>query len=158
VFRVEAYSIPLGLALLAVGIIAWRHAPDDEPFITRWPLGFTGSWPLLAPGIVVVLAVSIMSTMTDPRTERAILVIALALVAILLGNRLRLAAPFFLGIAALPLENLIVFGVQIGDKIEATTWWITLASAGAVLLVLAVSSERRASGEGGVAARLRDLR
>jgi hypothetical protein len=158
VFRVEAYSIPLGLALLAVGIIAWRHAPDDEPFITRWPLGFTGSWPLLAPGIFVVLTVSIMSTLTDPRTERAILVIALALVAILLGNRLRLAAPFFLGIAALPLENLIVFGVQIGDKIEATTWWITLASAGAVLLVLAVSSERRASGEGGVAARLRDLR
>jgi hypothetical protein len=79
-------------------------------------------------------------------------------VAILLGNRLRLAAPFFLGIAALPLENLIVFAVQIGDKIQPTTWWITLASAGAVLLVLAVSSERRASGEGGVGARLRDLR
>ena len=158
VFRVEAYSIPLGLALLAVGVIAWRSAPDDDASITTWPIGFRGSWPLLAPGIFVVLTVSIMSTLTDPRTERAILVIALALVAILLGNRLRLAAPFFLGIAALPLENLIVFGVQIGDKIEATTWWITLASAGAVLLVLAVSSERRASGEGGVAARLRDLR
>jgi len=158
VFRVEAYSIPLGLALLAVGIIAWRHAPDDEPTIGRWPLGFRGSWALLAPGTFVVLTVSIMATLTDPRAERAVLVIALALAAILVGNRLRLAAPFFLGIAALPLEILFVFAVQASGKIPSTTWWITLASAGALLLVLAVSSERRASGEGGVAARLRDLR
>ena len=158
VFRVEAYSVTLGLALLAAGVIAWRPVANPSPSVTRWPIGYSGSWALLAPGIIVVLAISIMATLTDPRTERAILVIALALVAILLGNRLRLAAPFFLGIAALPLENLIVFAVQIGDKIQPTTWWITLASAGAVLLVLAVSSERRASGEGGVGARLRDLR
>jgi len=157
VFRVEAYSLPLGFALLAAGIIAWHTDADAEPSINRWPIGYSGSWWLLAPGILVVLATSIMSTGTDPQTWRAILVIALALLAILLGNRLRLAAPFFLGVAALPLENLVVFAVQIGDKIEATTWWITLASAGAVLLVLAVSSERRASGENGVAARLRDL-
>ena len=158
VFRVEAFSLTLGVALLAAGIIAWWSEPDAEPDLSRWPIGFSGSWWLLAPGSIVILANSIMATLTDPLTERAILVIALALVAILLGNRLRLAAPFFLGIGALPLEILFVFAVQIGEKIEPTTWWITLASAGALLLVLAVSSERRASGEGGVAARLRDLR
>ena len=126
--------------------------------MNRWPIGFTGSWRLLAPGIVVILLTSVMSTGTDPLTWRAILVIGLALVAILIGNLRKLAAPFILGIITLPIENLIVFAVQIGDKIEATTWWITLATAGAVLLVLAVSSERGSTGNRGVAARLRDLR
>jgi hypothetical protein len=158
VFRVEGYSLPLGLALLAAGIIAWRPVDNAVATVNRWPIGFSGSWWLLAPGIAIVLGISIMSTLTDPMAVRAVLVIALALTAILLGNRLRLAGPFFLGIAALPLEILAVFAVQAGGKIPATTWWITLASAGALLLVLAVSSERRASGEGGIAARVRDLR
>jgi hypothetical protein len=161
--RVEAFSLPLGLALLACGIIAWRGQSADEvrlrgwDAIVAWPIGFRGSWALLAPGILVTLGPSIMATGTDPRTERAILVIALALVGILLGALLRLAAPFILGIIALPIENIVVFVVQIGQQISALPWWITLATAGAVLLVIAISSERRSTG-GGVAARLRDLR
>jgi hypothetical protein len=160
--RVETFSLPLGLALLVCGIIAWRAQTDTSPArgtagFTAWPIGFRGSWALLAPGILVTLAPSIMATGTDPRTERAILVIALALVGILLGAVLRLAAPFIIGIVALPIENIVVFVVQIGQQISALPWWITLATAGAVLLVIAISSERRSTG-GGVAARLRDLR
>ena len=158
VFRVEAFSIPLGLALLAVGIIAMRPVKNPAPSVTAWPLGFERSWPLLAPGIIVTLLPSALATGTDPQTLRAILVIALALTAILIGNLRKLAAPFILGLVALPIEILIVFAVQIGDKIQATTWWITLATAGAVLLVLAVSSERGSTGDRGVAARMRDLK
>lgn len=158
VFRVEAFSLPLGLALLAAGIIAWRPVEGATPTLNRWPIGFTGSWWLLAPGILVILATSVMSTGTDPLTWRAILVIGLALVAILIGNLRKLAAPFILGLAALPLENIVVFAVQIGDKIDAAQWWITLATAGATLLVLAISSERGSTGDRGVAARLRDLK
>jgi hypothetical protein len=157
-FRVEAFSIPLGLGLLAAGIIAMRPVKDAAPGLTAWPIGYERSWPLLAPGIIVTLLPSALATGTDPQTLRAILVIALALIAILIGNLRKLAAPFILGLIALPIEILIVFAVQIGDKIQATTWWITLATAGAVLLVLAVSSERGSSGDRGVAARMRDLR
>ncbi|MCA0217979.1 MAG: hypothetical protein LCH43_11580 [Actinobacteria bacterium] len=160
--RVEAYSLPLGLALLAVGIIAMRPLPaetaDTRPTLTSWPIGFSGSWRLLTPGIVVTLLPSILATGTDPRTERAILVIALALIAILIGSIRRLAAPFILGIIALPIENIVVFAVQIGRNIGALPWWITLATAGAVLLVIAVGSERRTGKDKGTAARLRDLR
>ena len=160
--RVEAYSLPLGLALLAVGIIAMRPLPaqtaDARPTLTAWPIGFSGSWRLLTPGIVVTLLPSILATGTDPRTERAILVIALALIAILIGSIRRLAAPFILGIIALPIENIVVFAVQIGRNIGALPWWITLATAGAVLLVIAVGSERRTGKDKGTAARLRDLR
>ncbi|QYH34502.1 SCO7613 C-terminal domain-containing membrane protein [Salinibacterium sp. M195] len=158
IFRVEPFSLTLGAALLAVGIIGWRNIGETKPTLYSWPQGQRGSWRLLAPGILVMLGTSVLSTGTDPQTWRAILVIGLALVSILLGNRLQLAAPFVLGIVTLAVENVVVFAAQIGTTIDAATWWITLASAGAVLLVLAVSTERRSSGERGVAARMRDLR
>jgi hypothetical protein len=156
--RVEAFSLPLGLALLAVGIIAMRGTRMPRRGPTSWPIGFAGSWRLLTPGIVVTFLPSILATGTDPQTLRAILVIALALVAILIGSLRRLGAPFLLGIIVLPIENITVFAAQIGHTISATSWWITLATAGAVLLVIAVTYERRSGGEKGVAARLRDLR
>jgi hypothetical protein len=157
--RVEAFSLPLGLALVAVGVIALRtttSAPTRN--LNSWPIGFSGSWRLLTAGIIVTFVPSILATGTDPQTARAILVIALALLAILIGSLRRLGAPFILGIIVLPLENITVFAAQIGHTISATSWWITLATAGAVLLVIAVTSERRTSGQKGVAARLRDLR
>ncbi len=156
--RVEAYSLPLGLALIAAGVIAGRAGTDARRgTITSWPVGFTGSWRLLAPGLVVTLLPSMLATGTDPRTERAILVIGLALAAILIGSLRKLAAPFILGVIVLPLENVTVFAAQIGREIGATPWWITLATAGAVLLVIAVTYERRATSDRGIAARLRDL-
>jgi len=159
ILRVEGYSLPLGLALLAVGVIAMRPGGVEVGrSLTSWPLGFRGSWRLLTPGIVVTLLPSMLATGTDPQTWRAILVLALALASILIGSLRRLGAPFVLGLIVLPIENIVVFAVQLGRSIGATPWWITLATAGAVLLVIAVTSERRSTGEKGVAARLRDLR
>jgi len=157
--RVEGYSLPLGLALLAAGVIATRQeSVAVVPGPTNWPIGFRGSWRLLAPGIAVALLPSILATGTDPQTWRAILVLGLALVSILVGSLRRLGAPFIIGLIVLPIENVVVFAVQVGRSIGATPWWITLATAGAVLLVIAVTSERRSAGQKGVAARLRDLR
>jgi len=112
---------------------------------------------LLGPGLVVTLSASVAATYTDPRTWRAILVMAIALVAILVGATLRLAAPFLIGIVVLPVENVLAFVVQIGRGIEAMPWWITLSVVGAVLLIIAVAYERRAGDEAGLTARLRDL-
>jgi hypothetical protein len=157
--RVEGYSLPLGLALLAAGVIAMR--PETVAVsrgLTSWPVGFRGSWRLLTPGIVVTLLPSILATGTDPQTWRAILVLGLALGSILIGSLRRLGAPFVIGLIVLPIENIVVFAVQLGRSIGATPWWITLATAGAVLLVIAVTSERRSAGQTGMAARLRDLR
>lgn len=158
--RVEAFSLPLGLTLVVCGVIAMRSEPRIGAAQTDWalwPHGFRGSWRLLGPGLFVTLFPSVLSTGTDPLTSRAVLVIALALVAILVGSRAKLAAPFITGLVVLPVENVVVFAVQIGRSIGAAPWWITLATAGAVLLVLAVSSERRVATHSGVAARMRDL-
>ncbi|MET0296977.1 MAG: hypothetical protein ABW024_06220 [Microbacterium sp.] len=160
--RVEWFSLPLGAALLVAGSLALRRAdPDAAPpgirSLTDWPAKATGSWALLAPGIVVTMSASIAATFTDPLTWRAILVIVLALLAILVGAARRLAAPFLIGIIVLPVENVFAFVVQIGRGIESMPWWITLAVVGAVLLIIAVTYERRAGEEAGIAARLRDL-
>lgn len=160
--RVEWFSLPLGAFLLLAGAIALRRQPSERavarPTIDSWPGRWTGSWALLAPGIVTMMIASIVSTFTDPLTWRAILVMVLALIAILVGSRERLAAPFLLGLVVLPIENVFVFSVQIGRGVESMPWWITLAVMGAVLLIIAVTAERR-TGEGSrVAARVRDLR
>ena len=164
--RVEWFSLPLGAAVLAAGVLEWRLSlrDGDDPSARRsarladWPNGFGGSWRLLGPGIVLTVLPSVLATGTDPLTARAILVISLALAAILVGTARRLAAPFVIGLVTLPVENVIVFVVQIGDEISALPWWITLATAGAVLLSLGVRSERKTAEGGGVAARLRELR
>jgi hypothetical protein len=160
--RVEAFSLPLGLALIAVGalVMLGSSTTSERRSMSSWPVGFEGSWRLLAAGIVATFLPSILATGTDPQTLRAILVIGLALVAILIGSLRKLGAPFILGIIVLPLENITVFAAQIGrsQSISSTSWWITLATAGLVLFVIAVTYERRTTGERGVAARLRDLR
>jgi hypothetical protein len=160
--HVEWFSLPLGVALLAAGVIAFTAPAADAAErrdVNAWPAGPRRSWWQFAPGIVVTILPSVLATMTNPATWRAILVIVLALASILVGSRWRLAAPFVLSLVVLPLEIVIVFVVQIiGGEISPTSWWITLATAGALLLVLAVGSERRTAAGGGLAARMRDLR
>ena len=155
--RVECFSLPLGLFLLAAGAVHLRAPERRGRSLGSWPAGWRGSWALLTPGILVTLSASITATFTDPLTWRAILAIGLALVAILVGASRRLAAPFLIGIVVLPVENVLAFLVQIGRGIEAMPWWITLAVVGAVLLIIAVTYERRAGEGRGVGARLRDL-
>ena len=167
--RVEWFSLPMGAFLLLAGAIGWRAAhgssavsappaPDARPALNAWPQGWRSSWALLAPGIVVMMSASIVATFTDPLTWRAILVMVLALAAILLGAAKRLAAPFLIGLVVLPIENVFVFSVQLGRGIESMPWWITLALMGAVLLIIAITGERREGAGKGVAARMRDLR
>lgn len=163
--RVEWFSLPLGLFLLAAGAVvldaARRHPGSDRwrgGTVDSWPAGWSGSWPPLAPGIVTMMLASVIATFTDPLTWRAILVIVIALIAILVGSSLKLAAPFLIGIVVLPIENVLVFLVQIGRGIESMPWWITLAVVGAVLLIIAVTYERRAGEENSITDRLRDLR
>lgn len=157
--RVEAFSVPLGLLLLIAGAIALRQtASSTTAPVHHWPTGRSGSWWLLAPGLIVLVLASMLATATDPQTWRAVLVMAFALVFILIGVRWRLAAPFVIGIVVLPLENVLAFSVQIGRGIEAMPWWITLAVVGLVLLVIAVGSERRGDDGAASGPRLRDLR
>ncbi len=157
--RVEWFSLPLGAFLLLAGIHGLsRGRVESVRGVNAWPAGHLGSWPLLAPGLITMMSASIAATFTDPLTWRAILVMVLALAAIMVGAGRRLAAPFILGMVVLPIENVFVFSVQIGRGIASMPWWITLAVIGAVLLIIAVTYERRNGDADTVVARIRDLR
>lgn len=163
--RVEWFSLPLGVFLLWAGLSGMHQSALGvrgdlwaRKSLRSWPARWSGSWGLLAPGLIVMLSASVVATFTDPLTWRAVLVMVIALAAILLGSSGRLAAPFVIGLVVLPIENLFVFAVQLGRGIEAMPWWITLAVMGAVLLIIAVTSERRIGEGRGVAVRVRDLR
>ncbi|MBE9940179.1 SCO7613 C-terminal domain-containing membrane protein, partial [Cellulosimicrobium cellulans] len=101
---------------------------------------------------------SVLATYTDARTWRAMLVVVLALAAVLVGTRKHLAAPFLLGVAVLPVEILVVFVSQLGTRISAGPWMLTLAAAGGLLLIIATYYERRIAAYDGAAAYVRDLR
>lgn len=128
------------------------------PTLAGWPVGFAGSWRTLAPGLLALLGPSVLATYTDARTWRAVLVIVLALAAVLVGTRTHLAAPFLLGVAVLPVEILVVFVSQLGTRISAGPWMLTLAAAGGLLLIIATYYERRIAAYDGAAAYVRDLR
>ncbi|GAA1865220.1 hypothetical protein [Myceligenerans crystallogenes] len=161
--RVEAFSAPLGIALIAAGWIAMRGAQggtassDERPRLGRWPVGFAGSWPTLALGVLALVGPSVLSTATDPLTIRASAVVFVALMAVLAGSRLRLSAPFWLGVVTLGVEVVVVFA-KLGVGVSPLPWILTLVPAALVLLIIATLDERRTAASGGTAAYLRDLR
>lgn len=158
--NVEWFSLPLGLALTGAGVLVLRYGRSDaQRRVASWPVGFTHSWAVLAPGIVVTVLPSVLATGTNPATWRAILVIALALVALLVGAAGRLAAPFVLSLVTFGVELLVIL-VQLafGREIDPVVFYIAAGSAGLILITVAIWFERRSRGARENAARMRDLR
>jgi len=158
--NVEWFSLPLGLALTGAGVLVLaRGGGASGGTVTSWPVGFTRSWAVLAPGIVVTVLPSVLATGTNPATERAILVISLALAALLVGAILRYAAPFVLSLITFVVEIVvIVFQLIVGRDIDPVVFYIAAGSAGTILIVVAIWFERRSRGDRENSARLRDLR
>lgn len=147
--RVEFHALPLGLTLLACGVIAWRAAgrrpaPAETHGVAdrSWPIGRTDpTWAIL-PGVLATLGPSTLAIGTDPQTWRAILVLVMALVALLVGARLLWRPCMTAGIVDLSVAIVLVFVARRG-AIDAVPWLIALVGAGGVLLGLAIYSERR---------------
>ncbi|MFG1908330.1 SCO7613 C-terminal domain-containing membrane protein [Kribbella sp. NPDC048928] len=131
--KLEWYTLPPAILLLTLGILAWRNR---------------SSWISLGPGLLVGLAPSTFaaSTLTaDPLTTgtadwlRATLVVAAAVALILLGVRRSLQAPFLIGAAATAKIAI----AQLLDLTPLLPRWITLATAGLILLTTGATYERR---------------
>jgi hypothetical protein len=161
--RVEAFSVMLGAGLIWTGATALRRwVAAGEPKETSgtlmtWPLGHGGSWRTIGWGIAALVGPSVLSTATDPLTIRASWVVLAALAAVLVGSRLRLSAPFWIGVWTLAVEVVVVFA-KLGVGVSPLPWILTLVPAAVVLLIIATLDERRTAASGGTAAYLRDLR
>ncbi|TDW86190.1 SCO7613 C-terminal domain-containing membrane protein [Kribbella sp. VKM Ac-2566] len=120
----EWYTVPPALILLAVGIVAWRNQP---------------SWVFLGPGLMLGLAPSALIADTTDNWLRATLVVAAAVLLILIGVRQSLQSPFVIGSG-------VVAKIAIAQFLEVAPLiprWITLATAGLILLTTGATYERR---------------
>ncbi|WP_369134294.1 SCO7613 C-terminal domain-containing membrane protein [Modestobacter sp. I12A-02662] len=117
----EAYTLPAAVVLsLYAG-----HGLVDDP-----------SWSTLGPALLTAFAPSTLLTLVDPDTPRVVLVVAGATVAVLVGHRWRLRAPFVVGAVSLVV-------VAVG---RAVAWLpvpglVALAAAGSALLAAGIRYE-----------------
>jgi hypothetical protein len=121
----ELYTIPPALLMLAVGLIRPRHP---------------SSWVGLGPGLAVGLIPSSVLVIAAPGNPvRLICVVAAAVALVVIGTQFLLQAPFVIGagvLAKLGIWQLVLIAPQVPR-------WITLGLAGATLLAVGATYERR---------------
>lgn len=138
---VEAYTLPSALALLAVGW--WQTRREHTSTLRAW-----------SPGLGLALVPSLLWTLEDPLSWRALVLALACLVLTVVGAQARLAAPLVWGAgvgAALALWEVVP------PALEASAWVVS-GVAGAILLVLGASWDRRLSEARQVAHYVRRLR
>jgi len=127
VTAVEAYTLPTGLVLLALGI---RHQRTHADAATLTVLG---------PGLVLCLAPSLLVALAEPTSLRALLVGLAGAAAVVIGAYRRWLAPMLVGGAVVLLLAL----ANVGPYAAAVPRWVLFALIGGGLLYLGVTWEKR---------------
>ncbi|MDI1459752.1 hypothetical protein QEZ54_02105 [Catellatospora sp. KI3] len=123
----EAYTLPVALLALAVGLYAARTRPD------------LSSWLFAGPALVAALLPSLAGALTGESVTRRLLLGAGALAVVVFGSLRRWQAPVVLGGGVL----LILAAHELVLVVRLAPSWVPIAVGGAVLLALAITYERR---------------
>ena len=124
----EAYTLPSAIALLVVGVLHLRRNPGASTLTA------------LAPGLSLALVPSLLWVLDEPVGLRTLL-LGLACLALVVGGvRLRWTAPIVVGGAVGALLVLRLAAPYIGDAVPR---WVLLGGAGALLVAMGVTWERR---------------
>jgi len=124
---VEAYSLPLALLALVVGLVRLRRQPD------------TPSWLTVGPAVSAGLLPSAFATIGDPSLTRPVVVLAVATAVMVVGIHFRWQAPFLTGAFA----ACVVAVAQLAPYAVGVPRWVSLGAVGVVLLVLGLRYEQR---------------
>jgi hypothetical protein len=123
---VEAYTVPAAALALAVGGFAWK-------------VGRGRSWLNLGPAVVLALLPTLALAIVRNDDGRAVAVGIAAVSVLLVGAWQQLQAPIVLGAIAL-----LALGVdKLGPQAVRLPRWMVLAIAGALLLWVGTTFERR---------------
>ena len=128
---VEIVTVPLALALVAAGLVHLRR------------VGAAGSWPALAPGLLLLLGPSLLLDLTSSPLWRVVGLGVVAIAVLLLGTARRLQAPFVLGATVLLIHALAQLWPWIALLYVSVQWWLWLGIGGVLLIVLAARYEQR---------------
>jgi hypothetical protein len=131
VHSVEPYTVPAAVVLLAAGYV--RRRTDHE----------AASWPCYGPGLLLGLVPTLIQAVADPGLVRPALVGVAAVIVVVAGARGRLQAPLAVGAAVLAMDVVAQLSPALATAYDAVPRWTLIAMAGALLLVLGVTYERR---------------
>ncbi|WP_151084224.1 SCO7613 C-terminal domain-containing membrane protein [Nocardioides cynanchi] len=123
----EAYTLPSALVLCVVG--AWRLRRDDR----------SATLTTLAPGLALATVPSLLQTLDEPVSLRALLLGVACLALALAGVRLRLGAPLVVGAVVgtlLVLRELAPYAATVPP-------WLLIGLSGALLTLVGVTWESR---------------
>jgi hypothetical protein len=124
---VEAYSLPLAVLALAVGLVRLRRQPDSP------------SWLTVGPAVSAGLLPSAFATVGDPSLTRPVVVLAVAAAVMVAGITFRWQAPFLSG----ALAASVVAVAQLAPYAVGVPRWVSFGTVGLVLLVLGFRYEQR---------------
>ncbi|MFE4172891.1 SCO7613 C-terminal domain-containing membrane protein [Streptomyces sp. NPDC056909] len=127
----EAYTLPVTLPALAVGLLRRRRDPEAS------------SWTAYGPGLAATLLPSLLAAWGDTHWSRPLLLGAAALAITLSGARLGLQAPLVLGGTVLGLVALHELAPYVVQAVGALPRWLPPALAGVLLLAVGATYERR---------------
>ncbi|MFG3348903.1 SCO7613 C-terminal domain-containing membrane protein [Streptomyces sp. NPDC048018] len=127
----EAYTLPVTVPALVVGVLRRRRDPEAS------------SWTAYGPGLAATLVPSLFAAWTDPHWARPLLLGLAALVVTLLGARFRLQALLLLGGAVLALDGLHELAPYVVQVVGALPRWLPPALAGLLLLAVGATYEQR---------------
>jgi hypothetical protein len=123
----EAYTLPSALALVAVG--GWRLRQDER----------SATLTLLTPGLALATVPSLLATLDDPASLRALLLGVACLGLVLGGVAFRLSAPLVVGAV---VGTLLVL-IELAPYAAYVPTWLTIGVSGAVLLGVGITWESR---------------
>ncbi|MET9556019.1 hypothetical protein [Streptomyces sp. NPDC006645] len=127
----EAYTLPVTVLALAVGVLRRRGDPGAS------------SWTAYGPGLAATLLPSLVAAWGDTHWLRPLALGVAALAVTLVGARLRLQALLVLGGAVLALDTLHELAPYVVQAVGALPRWLPPALAGLLLLALGATYERR---------------
>lgn len=124
---IEAYSIPLGVALLITGALARNWFPQ------------LGSWAAYTLGLVLGLLPSLVIFLDRGGYLRLIGLIAAGTLSVVVGATHRLQAPILLGASVV-----VTIGIDALSPVAADVpRWIPIGTAGLLILWIGITFERR---------------
>jgi hypothetical protein len=124
----EPYTLPTAFVLLTLGVLHLRRDPEADTVSA------------LGAGLGLALVPSLLWVVTDPTGLRALLLGLSCLGLVVAGARLRWTAPLLIGAVVGTVEVVRLAAPYVGDAVPR---WVLIGSAGALLIVMGVTWERR---------------
>lgn len=124
--EIEYASVPLAIALIAGGMLHLRRDPSAR------------SWPHLGPGLLVLLAPSLLSAIDDRPIWRVAAIAIVAIAMTVVGLVMRSQATFVIGALVTVIHTVTTLWPQLSELYELHSWlvWIAIGTIGGTLLIV----------------------